>query len=421
MATPRKSPKSTGNVLTPANPTSPRKRILLCVMGMTPQVVTETVYALGKGDGQGGDKWFADEVHIITTDKGAVQARLSLMGKRKNQLANLCRDYGWRHPKCDETTLHRISDDTIPNGDTRDAQANKTAANVILRVVRELTSPEVNNEIHFSIAGGRKTMTFLLGYCASLLSNRHDRMSHVLVNAPFENLPKFFYPPRVPDVIEGFGNTMVDTSEARVALAEVPFIRLREQMPKQLLDVNYSYVDTVKIVDSMLSTPRLTLRIFSSPNSGSTGFKNEVEIAGGIKFTLPAKSFALYWLLAKHQVSMETTLDPILADYYPVYLKQLGKATKDELAKLERDKIKADAQELKKFIGQLLDVPLHKLNQALKKELGTSVKNYYNIEAVNPTSEKRQSERTSYTLKAYRVKVPVANITFEGESFLTKQ
>ena len=42
------------------------RRILMCVSGMSPAVVTETLYALLTQD----EPFVPDEVHVITTHKG---------------------------------------------------------------------------------------------------------------------------------------------------------------------------------------------------------------------------------------------------------------------------------------------------------------------------------------------------------------
>ena len=51
------------------------KRILLCVAGLSPQVVTETLYALAKRE----NPFIATEIHIITTAEGANRIRLTLL------------------------------------------------------------------------------------------------------------------------------------------------------------------------------------------------------------------------------------------------------------------------------------------------------------------------------------------------------
>lgn len=51
-----------------------QRRVLLAVTGLTPQIVTETLYALMR---EGADA-LPHEVHILTTAEGAERARLAL-------------------------------------------------------------------------------------------------------------------------------------------------------------------------------------------------------------------------------------------------------------------------------------------------------------------------------------------------------
>ena len=55
-----------------------QRRVLLAVTGMSPQVVTETIYALAQ---QGAD-FVPTEVHIITTSKGADDYILCMIRSR---------------------------------------------------------------------------------------------------------------------------------------------------------------------------------------------------------------------------------------------------------------------------------------------------------------------------------------------------
>ena len=52
------------------------KDILLSITGMTPQVVTETLYAIYKSE----PEHFPEEIYIITTQKGAEKIRTNLLG-----------------------------------------------------------------------------------------------------------------------------------------------------------------------------------------------------------------------------------------------------------------------------------------------------------------------------------------------------
>jgi len=55
------------------------RRILLAVTGLSPQVVTETIYALGVAAEPGVAPFVPTEIHLITTESGAKLARTALL------------------------------------------------------------------------------------------------------------------------------------------------------------------------------------------------------------------------------------------------------------------------------------------------------------------------------------------------------
>ena len=103
---------------------------------------------------------------------------------------------------------------------------------------------EENSALHVSIAGGRKSMGFYIGYALSLFGRVQDRLSHVLINEPFENNPAFFFPPRLPQLI-ATPQGEVSTDRAEVMLADIPFVRMRDGMPNLALDANWTYGQAV--------------------------------------------------------------------------------------------------------------------------------------------------------------------------------
>ena len=51
-----------------------KRKILVAVTGMSPQIVTETLYALVVQQ-----QWLPDEVHVLTTGAGAEKIRTALL------------------------------------------------------------------------------------------------------------------------------------------------------------------------------------------------------------------------------------------------------------------------------------------------------------------------------------------------------
>lgn len=165
----------------PESPESYPRRILLAVTGLSPQVVTETLYVLAV---QAKPAFVPTEIHLITTRQGAEHARLNLLSRQIGWFHRLRADYALPeiafHAKC----IHVIPDAAGGElDDIRTPADNARAADFVTERVRALTS-DPDCTLHVSIAGGRKTMGYYLGYALSLFGRGQDRLSHVLVSAP---------------------------------------------------------------------------------------------------------------------------------------------------------------------------------------------------------------------------------------------
>jgi len=80
----------------PANSANPApqaypRRVLLAVTGLSPQIVTETLYALAVVQ---RPAFVPTEVHVITTAVGAQRLRLALLSSEPGWFARLCADHG---------------------------------------------------------------------------------------------------------------------------------------------------------------------------------------------------------------------------------------------------------------------------------------------------------------------------------------
>lgn len=239
----------------PRHPESFPRRILLVATGMTPQVVTETVYWLGT---QRQPPFVPTEIHLVSTISGVKHARNTLLPPGLDRLGALCREYGFDGIRFDEQGLHTIAGrDGTPLEDIRTPADNEAAANAILELVRDLTAdPEA--AVHASIAGGRKTLGFYLGYAMSLCGRTQDRLSHVLVSPPFESHPEFYFPPREDAVLTLPGNGSANTRDARVDLADIPFVRLRHGFSQADLQAGRTdFVTAVRATQESVGAPEL--------------------------------------------------------------------------------------------------------------------------------------------------------------------
>lgn len=260
-------------------PSEYARRILLAVTGLSPQVLTETLYALGKPDAM-GDKnqpFIPTEIHILTSLPGAKIARVALLHPDGGQLHALLANYPQLgKPVFTEKNIHVISDGSGQGlADIRSPEDNANAADTITALIAELTR-DPDSALHVSIAGGRKTMGFYLGYAFSLFARPQDELSHVLVSEPFENHPEFFFPPAIPRRLPSRDGQHIDTADAIVTLARIPVVRLRHGLPENLLNRSASFIETVAAIQNGL-TPSI-LRIELGARKVYCG-KNEVKLS----------------------------------------------------------------------------------------------------------------------------------------------
>ncbi len=253
--------------------------------GLSPQVVTETLYALCVAT---EPAWRPTEVHVITTAEGAERLKLTLLSDDPGWFARLCGDYDLDGIAFDEQHLHAIE---APDGNTLDdirtKEDNRIAADDISEQVRRFTEDD-DTALHVSIAGGRKTMGFYAGYALSLYGRSQDRLSHVLVSPPFESNQEFYYPTPYSKVIYSSGpnGQPMDTRHATVTLAEIPFVRLRHGIPRSLQTGKSGLTEVVAAAQRELGPPTLVLEVV-----------NRRLLAGGAEVNLPPVEFAFYsWM-----------------------------------------------------------------------------------------------------------------------------
>ena len=238
----------------PLQPHHPGQTVLLAVTGMSPAVLTETVWALAKER----PKVIPDRVVVVTTISGRQaierellseeagasvwqQLRRSLLGPASDQIHQLILE-----------PAHLIVAPNPRTGrgdwleDIRTPGENRAAANFLLEEVRRFAeSPDTR--LIASVAGGRKTMGALLYACLSLLGRETDRLTHVLVNDPFDAAlkPKFFFPEQSTQELVTSGGQTVLANSARIDLADVPFVPLRNLFERDLVKRPCSFDELV--------------------------------------------------------------------------------------------------------------------------------------------------------------------------------
>lgn len=327
-------------------PTPVNRRILLCVSGMSPAIITETLYALHLQD----PPFVPDEVHVVTTLGGCKRVQADLLTPVSGHFHRFMSDHlPGQTIRFDDSTIHLITLDkprVVPGGinpfgqlmknverpaddemeqiqpdDIVTEEESRAAGDTIYRVMRQLKEVP-GTLLHASVAGGRKSMTFYIGHAFSLLAEPQDKLSHVLVSEPYERASGFFYPtpsrsmlPVRTDSKSGENKT-VDASQAQVTLAELSVLRLGglfgqlwPHKARQSFDV------AVRLAQDALVAPVIHVVLDSS----GTG---HIKVSGE-DVVLSAKLFAVFSVFAlarKHADELpdgaSVRLDDLSADFW---------------------------------------------------------------------------------------------------------
>jgi CRISPR-associated protein (TIGR02584 family) len=162
----------------------------LFVAGVTPQIITETVYALCDRERRPP----RTEVVVLTTTVGKQRIERELLGQGR-AWSSLRKTYpkARRFSLLKRNVLLLVGPDGQPLEDVRTTADSEAAAEFILKVVRRFTG-DGEPPLHASLAGGRKTMGYLLGAAMILCGRPNDRLSHVLVEPSELEASSFFFP-----------------------------------------------------------------------------------------------------------------------------------------------------------------------------------------------------------------------------------
>lgn len=224
-----------------------RETVLLAVTGMSPAVLTETVWALAHEP----EPVIPHRIIAVTTVSGRSELERQLFQPSprlgvapwdalRAALAAAAHDLTGRlrfGTTADDLRVITATDNVTGRSrelaDLRTPEDNEATADFLLEQVRTLVE-NPDNRLIASLAGGRKTMGALLYACLTLLGRDTDRLTHVLVNEPYDQLRDFWFPGQSSgDLLDSVG-VPHPPGAARVQLADVPFVPLRNLFRREL-------------------------------------------------------------------------------------------------------------------------------------------------------------------------------------------
>lgn len=294
---------------------------LLAVTGLSPAIVTETVWALSRERA----RVLPGRVVFITTQVGEAKIREQLF----TPLAALGGVTAWQalreavkagpeeliaEPPRVIGRADRKKGTLEPLADIVTPADNDLAAGFILEQVRSIVE-NPDTRLVASIAGGRKTMGALLHAAVTLLGRETDRITHVLVSAPYETLPGFFFTGQPGGPIPGRDGTAHDPARAEIRLADVPFVPLRNRFA-DLRDMPGSFAG---LVDKF---SRTMLADAARPRLIEIHYRRKTVSVDGEPFRVSVRVLAVLHFLLQCQEEDATPVDhPDAAERMTKWLK----------------------------------------------------------------------------------------------------
>lgn len=234
------------------------KRILLAVCGISPQVITETLYALHQ---QGR---MVDAVRILTTSEGKDRCLSQLFRGGDGAFYQLLDEYGISRESVDFSVQNVRAINDSDGNELKDI-TNENDNELFLRACMEeafVLTQDPCTSVYFSLSGGRKTMSACLATAVQFYGRPQDRLFHVLVSSEFERSQEFYFPRNPPKEILlkdlAGKDYRKSTKHAQISLIAMPFVSIREHISSAHLVQPES---PVNLLSSLIREPRPVLTI----------------------------------------------------------------------------------------------------------------------------------------------------------------
>lgn len=262
------------------------KNILICVSGLTPQIITETLFCLSVQK-----KISIDELFIVTTSRG----RDVLTGDDekikypsfKGELKAMCSKYKIKLPRFEYTDNILVAkEQSIELSDIRNDKQNKLFPNKLCEFINEKTRDKTD-VLYCSISGGRKSMSVDMAFALSLFGRENDKLLHVLTHEGNEF--KGFYPQNKKE-------------EKELELSELPYVRLRSIISEVTNNENLhksNYLDLVEFTQKELKKKSAD-KLFISLS------RREMWYANNERVSLEPKQIDLYRYFIESNSSAKT-------------------------------------------------------------------------------------------------------------------
>jgi CRISPR-associated protein (TIGR02584 family) len=346
---------------------------LFQILGLTPQVVTETLWALRqKGI-------IINRLHLFTTIEGHKNIKKCLINKNNGMLHKFIREYKMPESLNEPyITIAKYKSEDLP--DLRTADHIAVVADQILDIVRKETS-NPKDRVCCSIAGGRKSMDVIAAFAMQIYGRRNDMLCHVLADKVLEHRKDFYYPSPKQDGFKG------------VTLAEIPFLRLRNILNNEQILAGESYNKLVERLQYELEIVEARKKLIIDAVNGTVNIgENKLPMSSRLM------TYYLFFAFLKKHSCVEPERE-LCGKCTECFLK-LTKHTKMAPELIEQWKNAFDAAEgrLKDFkefeknlkggeFENLARTNISRINSAIIRKLGKKAVDFYGIKSYGRRAE----------------------------------
>lgn len=254
------------------------KTVLISLVGTTPAVLTETVWALAIQE----EPLVPDRIIALTSAPGSALLRKQLFEdghwermkkalqergtplEGKLRFGNTGDSIRVFPSRCGERELD----------DVRSEEDNEAVADFFMELIRGFTSDDTTDLI-VSIAGGRKTTSALLHSVMTLLGRAQDRINHILIDDPWITQQGFLYPGCSGEFIDSKTGQPLSSRDAELLLVDVPFVPLRYLFKQDLQAAAGNFVELMNRLRIRSANVNEDLSIALDPAKGSLRVNGE--------------------------------------------------------------------------------------------------------------------------------------------------
>lgn len=344
--------------------------ILISVMGMSPAIVTENVYAINHSRHK---EKALEQLFVVTTSEGykALERAYFTQPPEKNPLSVMLQENNWPQIDFGKEQVTVISDESGQQlNDVRNIQQHEAVANTIMQFVAThtaklwtteidvtlveamaiLPSDEIDavmlpllnqwcrnlpgfidierrkrsnrtikikggvysftlrayqNQIHTSLAGGRKSMSFFIGNMMNLLGRKGDELSHVLVSQQAEYCSNFFYPTKASKTLTPRIGDEFDASQETVSLAQIPFLRMAGEFQADVDLTRFNYSELIDFFNTSHAIPKISLHCLCDDNDSFKGNARHILSINGKALPEPIGDTPAAYLLTVFQPEVQ--------------------------------------------------------------------------------------------------------------------